>query len=75
MNHTNPDALLSSIGGRLYQLRHGRYEKIENVAKALQVHHSVISKIEHGKYTSLNIAFLSKMCDYYEAELKNIIFP
>ncbi len=66
--------LLKDIGKKLYRIRHDRYEKIETVAKGVGVSHSVVSKIENGRYGSLSLKLLSKITDYYGCSVLEVIF-
>jgi transcriptional regulator with XRE-family HTH domain len=64
---------LYDLGRKLYKIRHDRDEKLETVAKGVGVSHSVVSKIENGRYSCLSLKLLLRMSDYYGAELKTII--
>lgn len=67
------DNLLECIGGTLHSIRHQRNEKIEIVAKGIGVSHSVVSKIENGRYKGLSIRLLHSFADYYSVNIDEII--
>ncbi len=66
--------LLIVIGSNLNRLRYEKNEKIETVAKAIGVHHSVVSKIENGRYNGLNVKMLQKLAKYYQEDITNILY-
>ena len=67
------EVLFESIGNRLYLIRHSRKEKIEAVAKSIGVSHTVISKIENGRYPGVSVALLAKLADYYQIPFEELI--
>ncbi len=54
--------------------RNLKHLKLITVAKKLNKSHSMISRIENGRYLSFNLALLLKLADYYELELTEISF-
>lgn len=65
--------LLTSFGNFVKQLRQRRGDKIETVARALEVKHPVISRIENGKYTSLSFGMVTKLLDYYDVPVESML--
>ena len=63
----------SKIGIRLHLLRTYRKEKIATVANAIGVTHSVISKIENGRYASLKVGTLLQLAKHYDTSVEKII--
>lgn len=75
-SHHNPQALyyLKEVGQKLSDVRKKRNEKIMSVAMSIGVSHSVISKIENGRYPGLSIQLLVVLAQYYNLHLSQI-FP
>jgi transcriptional regulator with XRE-family HTH domain len=69
------EQILSTIGSNLHKLRHSKEQKLETVAKAIGVKHSVISKIEHGRYECLNLRLLLKLANYFEVPITDLLSP
>jgi transcriptional regulator with XRE-family HTH domain len=65
--------LLERIGRKLYQIRHTRNEKMVSVAKAINCSHAVISQIENGRYYCLSFDMLSKLTQYYQVPIEEIL--
>lgn len=64
--------LLQSIGYFLKSQRLKNGQKIFAVASSIGVTHPVISKIENGRYFSLNLRLLFILIEYYKLEIKDI---
>lgn len=69
----NVNVLLKQIGDILYQARHARKEKITSVAKNIGVSHTVISKIENGKYPALSLQLLHRLVKYYKLDKEIVV--
>jgi len=66
------DNVLITIGANLHRLRHNKEEKLETVAKAAGVKHTVISKIENGRYESLSMRLLVKLATYFQVPITDL---
>lgn len=64
--------VLSRIGDACYRQRHLKKLKITTVSIDIGISHAVISRIENGRYASLSIALLNKLCDYYKIPLSSV---
>lgn len=74
--HSTPvnfDQILVLIGNKIYLARHTRREKITTAAANIGISHPVLSQIENGRYKSLSIHTLFKVCDYYGIHLQDIL--
>lgn len=69
------EQILSTIGTNVHRLRHSREEKLETVARAAGVKHTVISKIENGRYGSLSMRLLIKLADYFYVPVTELLSP
>ncbi len=67
------DQILVLIGNKIYVARHTRREKITTAAANIGISHPVLSQIENGRYKSLSIQTLFKVCDYYDIDLQEIL--
>ena len=61
------------IGQKLRQKRKIRDEKIQAVERATGISHSVISRIENGRYEMLSLRAIIKLTDYYGIALLDIL--
>ena len=66
-------SLLISIGENLHTIRNARKETLQTVASAVGVTHPVISKIENGRYKTLQIEMLTKLCNHYQISLQQVM--
>ena len=64
---------LQTIGNSLHKVRQEKGEKIEVVAGNIGIDHSVISRIENGRYEGLSIKLLSKITTYYGIDLADLL--
>lgn len=73
-SHHNPQALyyLKEVGQKLSDVRKKRNEKIMSVAMSIGVSHSVISKIENGRYPGLSMQMLVQIASYYNIPLAEV---
>jgi transcriptional regulator with XRE-family HTH domain len=69
------EQVLSTIGTNVHRLRHSREEKLETVARAAGVKHTVVSKIENGRYSSLSMRLLIKLADYFDVPVTELLSP
>jgi DNA-binding Xre family transcriptional regulator len=67
------DQILVLIGNKIYVARHIRREKITTAAANIGISHPVLSQIENGRYKSLSIHTLFKVCDYYDIHLQDML--
>lgn len=65
--------ILQTIGANLHSIRNARKETLQAVASALSVSHPIISKIENGRYETLSVTMLVKLCNHYEVTLQQIL--
>lgn len=70
---TQLQSLFSYIGFKLYTKRHLKREKITVAAHNIGVSHPVLSQIENGRYTALSFKLLSKIADYYEMSIQELL--
>lgn len=63
-------ALLSTLGQNLHTIRNARKETLQSVAADIGISHPVISKIENGRYPTLQIGLLVKLCNHYKITLQ-----
>jgi transcriptional regulator with XRE-family HTH domain len=63
-------SLLTTIGHNLHTIRNARKETLQAVASDIGVTHPIISKIENGRYESLQISLLIKLCNHYNISLQ-----
>lgn len=69
------EQILNTIGTNVHRLRHRREEKLETVARAAGVKHSVISKIENGRYVSLSMRLMIKLANYFDVPVTELLSP
>ena len=65
--------LLTNIGQTLHTIRNARKETLKAVADAIGVTHPIISKIENGRYDSLQLSLLVKLCNHYNLSLHQVL--
>lgn len=65
-------SLLTTIGQNLHTIRNARKETLQSVAADLGITHPIISKIENGRYESLQISLLVKLCNHYKISLQQV---
>lgn len=73
MKFIDVHSLLKTIGENLHTIRNARKETLQSVALDIGVSHSVISKIENGRYKSLQISVLVALCNHYNVTLQQIL--
>lgn len=61
--------LLTTIGQNLHTIRNARKETLQSVAADIGITHPVISKIENGRYPTLQLGLLVKLCNHYKITL------
>jgi transcriptional regulator with XRE-family HTH domain len=72
MKQYNITSLLSKIGKNLHTIRNARKETLQSVAESIEVTHPVLSKLENGRNSSLQLDLLVKLCNYYEVTLQQV---
>lgn len=70
MKNIDIHSLLNIIGQNLHTIRNARKETLQAVASEIGVTHPIISKIENGRYESLQLGLLIKLCNYYQITLQ-----
>jgi transcriptional regulator with XRE-family HTH domain len=65
--------LLSTIGHNFHSIRNARKETLQGVASAIGSFHTVISKIENGRYPTLQLGMIVKLCNHYEVQLQQVM--
>lgn len=75
MKAINQTEVLERIGKNLYMLRIAREETLATTASASEIgeSHSILSKIENGRYDSLRLDILIKLCNYFHVSLQQIM--
>jgi transcriptional regulator with XRE-family HTH domain len=63
-------SLLTTIGQNLHTIRNARKETLQSVASDIGITHPVISKIENGRYPTLQLGLLVKLCNHYKITLQ-----
>jgi transcriptional regulator with XRE-family HTH domain len=63
-------SLLTTIGQNLHTIRNARKETLQSVAADIGITHPVISKIENGRYPTLQLNLLIKLCNHYKITLQ-----
>jgi transcriptional regulator with XRE-family HTH domain len=63
-------SLLTTIGQNLHTIRNARKETLQSVASDIGITHPVISKIENGRYPTLQLNLLIKLCNHYKITLQ-----
>jgi DNA-binding Xre family transcriptional regulator len=69
----NVEEQLIKIGHNLHTIRNYKKEKLEGVAKSIGITHSVLSKIENGRYDGLTVTLLIKLCNHYQVTLQQVL--
>lgn len=65
-------ALLTTIGQNLHTIRNTRKETLQSVAADIGITHPVISKIENGRYPTVQLGLLVKLCNHYKITLQQL---
>ena len=65
--------LLNTIGKNLHTIRNARKETLQSVAADIGITHPIISKIENGRYPSLQLNLLVKLCNHYHITLQQVL--
>jgi transcriptional regulator with XRE-family HTH domain len=73
MKHTDITSLLTTIGQNLHTIRNARKETLQSVAADIGITHPVISKIENGRYPTLQLGLLIKLCNHYHITLQQAL--
>lgn len=73
MENLNFDNLILTIGKNLHTVRNSMKLTLEAVADDLGTSHSVLSKIENGRYQGLSLNLLTNLCKYYKVTLAQIL--
>lgn len=66
-------SLLSVIGQNLHTIRNARKETLQSVASDIGITHPIISKIENGRYESLQLGLLVKLCNHYNITIQQAL--
>lgn len=67
------NSLLVTLGQNLHTIRNARKETLQAVATDIGVTHPIISKIENGRYKSLQISLLVILCNHYNITLQQAL--
>lgn len=62
--------LLTTLGQNLHTIRNARKETLQSVAADIGISHPVISKIENGRYPTLQLGLLVKLCNHYKITIQ-----
>lgn len=73
MKFIDIDSLLVTIGNNLHTIRNARKETLKAVASNTGISHPILSKIENGRYNSLRMDVLIKLCNYYNISLQQAL--
>jgi transcriptional regulator with XRE-family HTH domain len=73
MKKIDVGALLTTIGQNLHTIRNARKETLQAVASEIGITHPIISKIENGRYPSLQLNLLLKLCNHYNITLQHVL--
>jgi transcriptional regulator with XRE-family HTH domain len=73
MKKIDAGALLTTIGQNLHTIRNARKETLQAVASEIGITHPIISKIENGRYPSLQLNLLLKLCNHYTITLQQVL--
>jgi len=72
MRQTDLQVFLANIGRKLAIRRHQLALKQANITNATNISGRILSQIENGRYASLNIKTLLKLCDYLEINFNEL---
>lgn len=72
MKEIDISRLLTVIGQNLHTIRNARKETLQAVASEIGITHPIISKIENGRYDSLQLSLLVKLCNHYNISLQQV---
>lgn len=73
MKNIDITSLLTTIGHNLHTIRNARKETLQSVAADLGITHPIISKIENGRYKSLQLSLLVKLCNHYSITIQQAL--
>ena len=73
MNAIDETTLLLTIGQNLHTIRNARKETLQSVAASIGISHPVLSKVENGRYKTLHIELLIKLCNFYKVPLQQVL--
>ena len=73
MKSLDSSNLLIKIGKNLHTIRNSRKETLQSVAESIRITHPVLSKVENGRYKTLQLELLVKLCNHYEVSLQQIM--
>lgn len=73
MNHIDKEVLLIKIGQNLHTIRNARKETLQSVASDIGITHPIISKIENGRYPTIQLNLLIKLCNHYKVTFQQIL--
>ena len=73
MKQIDISSMLITIGHNLHTIRNARKETLQTVASDIGITHPIISKIENGRYPSLQLSLLIKLCNHYMVSLQQIL--
>lgn len=73
MKNIDISTLLIVIGQNLHTIRNARKETLQAVATDIGITHPIISKIENGRYPSLQLKLLVKLCNHYSISLQQVL--
>jgi transcriptional regulator with XRE-family HTH domain len=73
MKHIDISSLLTTIGQNLHTIRNARKETLQAVASDIGITHPIISKIENGRYPTLQLNLLVKLCNHYNISLQQTL--
>jgi transcriptional regulator with XRE-family HTH domain len=73
MKQINITTLLTDIGKNLHTIRNARKETLQGVAAFMGITHPILSKVENGRYKTLQLDLLVKLCNHYQVSLQQIL--
>jgi transcriptional regulator with XRE-family HTH domain len=65
--------LLTTIGQNLHTIRNARKETLQAVGADIGITHPILSKIENGRYPTLQLNLLIKLCNHYQITLQQAL--
>ena len=72
MKNIEINSLLTTIGQNLHTIRNARKETLQSVAADIGITHPIISKIENGRYSNIQLNLLIKLCNHYKITLQQV---
>lgn len=73
MNSIDIASLLTRIGKNLHTVRNSRKETLQSVAESIGITYPVLSKVENGRYKTLQLELLIRLCNHYGVRLQQIM--